>query len=137
MGGSLHQHLSLGRPTSKTSTVLVRIRTSADTTKHSRLLSRVVSDGAGSASKSEVGSRLACSLVHDEIARAEADHLFTRAFALSTLEVLRLELTKEATEAGLRVREYACTLLVAIVATDRAAFWQIGDGAICFRTAAE
>jgi hypothetical protein len=31
------------------------------------------------------------------------------------------------------VREYACTLLVGIVGDVRSVFWQIGDGAMCFR----
>ena len=97
----------------------------------------VVSDGAGSASHSEIGSTLACSLVHREIVQAPEDHLFTRTFALSTLELLRAALRSEAAQAGLRVREFACTLLVAIVGNERAAFWQIGDGAICFRKATD
>ena len=31
------------------------------------------------------------------------------------------------------VQDFACTLLVAVVDQHRATFWQIGDGAICFR----
>ena len=32
---------------------------------------------------------------------------------------------------------FACTLLVAVVDQHRATFWQIGDGAICFRFPSE
>src|SRR6185437_980610 len=38
-----------------------------------------------------------------------------------------------ATASGLKVRQYACTLLVAIVSANQAVFWQVGDGAMCFR----
>ncbi|WP_373694143.1 protein phosphatase 2C domain-containing protein [Edaphobacter paludis] len=37
----------------------------------------------------------------------------------------------------LRLRDYACTLLVVVVGTKKAALWQIGDGPICFRTQTE
>ena len=33
------------------------------------------------------------------------------------------------------LREFACTLLVAIASDHNTTFWQIGDGAICFREA--
>ncbi len=35
----------------------------------------------------------------------------------------------------LPLRQFACTLLVAIVADRVCTFWQLGDGAICFREA--
>lgn len=93
----------------------------------------VVSDGAGSASHSQHGSRCTCEYVEGRIIQVAPEGLFTRDFALDVLQGLRLHLNDLANEAGLTIREFACTLLVAIVNGSRAAFWQIGDGAMCFR----
>lgn len=93
----------------------------------------IVSDGAGSASHSQHGSRCACKYVDSRVIQAAPDVLFTRDFAFNVLRGLRGHLKDLANEAGLSIREFACTLLVAIVNGNRAAFWQIGDGAICFR----
>jgi hypothetical protein len=92
-----------------------------------------VSDGAGSASRSEYGSRCACEYVESRVIQATSDALFTRDFAVDVLHGLQQRLQDLACEAGLAVREFACTLLVAAVNGSRAAFWQIGDGAMCFR----
>ena len=97
----------------------------------------VVSDGAGSASRSERGSRLACEVVCDQVSKSDAETVHSRRFALDTLEAIRTAILNEAVQENLRVREFACTLLVALVAPDRATFWQIGDGAICFRLPSE
>jgi hypothetical protein len=97
----------------------------------------VVSDGAGSASHSERGSRLACDLVCDRVLTSDAEAVHTRRFALQTLEAIRTSILNAAVQENLRVREFACTLLVALVNRDRATFWQIGDGAICFRLPSE
>jgi serine/threonine protein phosphatase PrpC len=97
----------------------------------------VVSDGAGSASRAERGSRLSCDLVCDLVLKGNAETIHTKDFALKTLEVIRTALLSEAAQENLRVREFACTLLVALVNRDRATFWQIGDGAICFRLPSE
>jgi hypothetical protein len=93
----------------------------------------VVSDGAGSSSRSQFGSRCTCEYVESRIIDAAPQVLFTRDFALDVLRGLRQRLNDSAIEAGLMLREFACTLLVAIVNESRAAFWQIGDGAMCFR----
>ena len=93
----------------------------------------VVSDGAGSASQSHVGSRRTCDVVLNRISAADSGALFTASLAADVLESLRSELQQLADDAGLAVREFACTMLVAIVGKEKAAFWQIGDGAICFR----
>ena len=93
----------------------------------------VVSDGAGSASQSQVGSRRTCDVVLNRISAAAPESLFTASLAADVLERLRVELRQLADDSGVAVREFACTMLVAIVGKERAAFWQIGDGAICFR----
>jgi len=52
------------------------------------------------------------------------------ALAESWLERVQTALKQQAINAGLPVREFACTLLGAVIAVDRALFLQIGDGAI-------
>jgi hypothetical protein len=93
----------------------------------------IVSDGAGSASQSQVGSRYTCDAVLKGIRAVEPDMLFSKSLAADVLEHLRIELQQLADDAGIDVREFACTMLVAIVGREKAAFWQIGDGATCFR----
>jgi hypothetical protein len=93
----------------------------------------VVSDGAGSASLSERGSRLTCDLVAARIIEANNESVHTKEFALEVLEAIRSVLESEASPTHVSLREFACTLLVAIVEEQHATFWQIGDGAICFR----
>jgi hypothetical protein len=93
----------------------------------------VVSDGAGSACRSDRGSRLACDLAAERIRRADSSAVHTKQFALDTLEAIKTFLSNEALQEDIRIREFACTLLVAIVCEGRTTFWQIGDGAICFR----
>jgi hypothetical protein len=94
----------------------------------------VASDGAGSARRAEAGSALACALFLDEMSMlfetggAAAD--ITREFVSGWLTRLRNEVVLRAEAEGLRPRDYACTLLAAVVGTDNAAFMQVGDGAI-------
>jgi hypothetical protein len=93
----------------------------------------VVSDGAGSASQSKIGSHCACDIALARIAATDPRLLFTNSLATEVLERIRIELQQRADDAGTAIREFACTLLVAIIGSEKAAFWQIGDGAICFR----
>lgn len=95
----------------------------------------VVSDGAGSACHAHVGSRRTCDVITRELTGAPPYKLFTRALACETLEAVRRALFEEADAQDLSLRDFASTMLVAIVSPEEAAFWQIGDGAICFRTA--
>jgi hypothetical protein len=94
----------------------------------------VVSDGAGSAPLSGVGSRTACELWREAaeaaIARDGGVRALDRAFALDTLEHLQVVLGRVARRARRPLRDFACTLLFAAVDESDAAFAQIGDGAI-------
>ena len=94
----------------------------------------VVSDGAGTAAHSDEGSRLAASALTATVSRLYAEG---RTLCDLTVEAVREWLvgTRSAVQAladegGSAYRDFACTLLGAVVEPDRAAFLQIGDGAI-------
>ncbi len=97
-------------------------------------------DGAGSARHAEVGAATACR------ALAEAVHRFTdgggRIDALTQdtaalwLDAVRAAIQSEADALALPTREFACTLVAALVGEASAAFLQIGDGAIVTASAA-
>ncbi len=95
----------------------------------------VVADGAGSASRAKIGSSRTCEIIMRELAGAPPCKLLTRALACDTLVAVRQALFEEADTEDLTVSDFASTMLVAIVTPDRGVFWQIGDGAICFREA--
>jgi len=95
----------------------------------------VVSDGAGSASRSGEASRLVCDRIANNIIRAPEDDVHTSGFAKRSLSETRMGLEELAEASDLPLREFSCTLLVAIVSDENCSFWQIGDGAICFRSA--
>lgn len=94
----------------------------------------IASDGAGSAPRADEGSRLACQTLLDAIRIffAEGNRVLDieRSVALSWVAVVQDAIAARASEDGAAARDYACTLLAAVVAEDVAAFWQIGDGAI-------
>jgi hypothetical protein len=93
------------------------------------------SDGAGSASHSNLGSRRAC----DEFICLAQDFLNCDSRDVKSLEESEAKvwitsicatLREMANEAGIPPKQFACTLLAGIVSEDLAVFFQIGDGAI-------
>ena len=97
------------------------------------ILALAVADGAGSAAESRTGAALACQTLLDECAARLADPPtadWMPAMAASLFQRVRAALERRAAEASLPLRAFACTLLGAVVAADRALFLQIGDGAI-------
>lgn len=96
-----------------------------------------VADGAGSATHARAGAELACRTLLAEctVRLADSGALdWTPTAAETLLQSVRTALTQRAVDAGLPVREFACTLLGAVVAADQALFLQIGDGAIVVAT---
>ena len=95
-------------------------------------------DGAGSASLSGVGAELACQTLLVEcaawLASAPLDGDWTPTVAEKLFQQVRNALERLATDMEQPIREFACTLLGAVVTTDRALFLQIGDGAIVVGT---
>ena len=92
-----------------------------------------VCDGAGSASQALVGSQNACDVVRRLVSDAPSEEIHTREFALKVLSEIKSTIADIASVESFVSRDYACTLLAAIVCNGKTTFWQIGDGAICFR----
>ena len=95
------------------------------------VLIAAVADGAGSATHSDIGARVA---VEAFLIAAEAN-----AFATITDDTLRgwidsarAAVARAAEERGVLLRQMACTLLVAVIGSTWAWFAQIGDGLIVF-----
>ena len=100
----------------------------------SEILVASVSDGAGSAPRSEQGARLAVESfqqVFADRARAQPGLGFLdEACARAWLESLQADIAALAEADGLPARDYACTFLGAVIGPTAAAFLQVGDGAI-------
>jgi hypothetical protein len=98
------------------------------------VLVAAVSDGAGSASHSQAGATLACTLFVDAVASHLASggrlSLLDRPFLHAWLARFQDQVAARARDASLRTRDYACTFLGAVVGRSRATFCQVGDGAI-------
>ncbi|MHC2001787.1 PP2C family serine/threonine-protein phosphatase [Methylobacterium sp. CM6241] len=103
-------------------------------TSEGPVLVAIVCDGAGSAAHAEIGAWLAAETMMELVElhfeeggrMADVDLACGRAWLVRVADAL----THDAAAQGRSVRDYACTLLVAVVAKGSAAFLQIGDGAI-------
>ena len=91
-----------------------------------------VSDGAGSAKHSDLGSEIVLDTFImvaqawiKETGDVEPEHFFQIWF-----EETRKKLSEKAVEIGAEFRDFAATALLAIVWSDKVAFFQIGDGCI-------
>lgn len=101
------------------------------------ILISAVSDGAGSASHSEIGSRAAVTtatnLIESYLEAGGTIPTIDHATALSWLAQVQATISSLAAEVDASARDFACTLMVAILGTDSSAFLQIGDGAMVVR----
>lgn len=100
---------------------------------HSYLVS-VCSDGAGSASHSHEGSKIACEtfseLAETAIASRRSEKWIARDWTVAICNQIHQRLSQKADEIGCPLREMACTLLASIIGDEASAFLQIGDGAM-------
>ncbi|MDR3500686.1 MAG: PP2C family serine/threonine-protein phosphatase [Parvibaculum sp.] len=105
------------------------------------LLYIVVADGAGSASRAERGAEIACTTVANAIelhwAGGGSVDAIDRILAARWIEQAREAIVEQAASEGLVPRDFACTLLFAVVGDNSSAFVQIGDGAIVVSGAPE
>jgi hypothetical protein len=94
-------------------------------------------DGAGSASHARLGAKVACLSFVRLAAESLRGGLPVEEVSVSQMHEwharVRGQLSLEAALLNQDVRDFACTLLTAIVGEEGAAFSQIGDGAIVYR----
>jgi hypothetical protein len=98
------------------------------------VLVAILADGAGSASRAEAGAGLACSHILGEVeallARGGCLRDVDRGCVEGWLAGLQLAAADRAAAEGLTARDFASTLLAALVGEACAVFFQVGDGAI-------
>lgn len=94
----------------------------------------VVSDGAGSARFGGEGAARACAtfsdLVSDHLRGGNSTEQICLEMSKHWVDIIKARLTKEAESVSQASREFACTLLGAVVGDSCAAFMQVGDGGI-------
>lgn len=134
VAGTSHARLALPCQDASTSEVLL-------TTTGEAVLVALVSDGAGSAPRADEGARVACEItlrcVRDLLASGGSVGDITREQAAAWILQLQSEIGSRADAEDLRPRDFACTLLAAVVGADHAAFFQVGDGGIVVSTPEE
>lgn len=95
-----------------------------------------VADGAGSAKHSKRGAQVACSsAVHRlkiEIGQSEDGASCTAQNMRAAFECARQEVEAEAAREGAECRDFASTLLVAVIGSTGSVFGQVGDGAVIY-----
>jgi hypothetical protein len=105
------------------------------------ILVALAADGAGSASRAEVGAELACAFFLDEItaflAAGSALADLNREAVWGLLQKFQGRIGEEAAASGLTPRDFAATLVAAVVGVGEAVFFQVGDGAIVVSTPEE
>jgi hypothetical protein len=94
------------------------------------------SDGAGSASRSALGSRLICEIIREQAVQYFIEEgrvkLLNQRLVASWVNAFRDEIILQADAAGTTERDFACTLVGSIISPSAAAFFQIGDGAVVY-----
>ncbi|MEZ6029313.1 MAG: PP2C family serine/threonine-protein phosphatase [Hyphomonadaceae bacterium] len=99
----------------------------------------VVSDGAGSAPKGEVGAEIAttvfCESIEAQLNAGDSFHI-EQAMHAAIADVIAA-VRRRGKEDGFPSRDYAATLLAFVQDGDTAAAAQIGDGVICLSDAAD
>lgn len=98
------------------------------------VLVAVASDGAGSAAKADVSSDFVCTelfaVVESWLQKQTTLQMPTHKTIVRWIEDTRRGLQAKATEQQSQLRDYACTLLFALIGNSFSSYVQIGDGAI-------
>ena len=108
-------------------------------TKNGEILIAVVADGAGSTTDGQVGAEIACQFFIEEA----TDFLNSQDASISSLNsefgklwisFFQKKIVEIAEKEKKTIRDFASTLVGAIVGENQSAFFQIGDGGIVFST---
>jgi Protein phosphatase 2C len=103
----------------------------------SKILVSVVSDGAGSALKAEIGSAETCNKFSAHLINCLENGTplsdFTKDFFKNWITEFQNELAEKATSEESTIRDYASTFLASIISDSVSYFIQIGDGAIIIK----
>lgn len=100
----------------------------------------VVSDGAGTAARSADGARLACdSFIEmvEAVVAGDGVAALDRERVHAWIGEFQASIQRLAAEAGTRPRDYACTLVGAVIGLNWSVFVQVGDGSIVVRSAGD
>ena len=94
----------------------------------------LVSDGAGSAIRGGRGAMVACEtgirVIEQWVSQAQSLSALSSEVVAEWVDTIRYHLWLASRNEGLLPRDYACTLLGAVIGDNNAAFFQVGDGAI-------
>jgi hypothetical protein len=98
------------------------------------ILIAVVSDGAGSAAQSHIGSARACDFwietISTYLAAGGQCARLAHDFWPRWIDAFQQQIGQIAPAAGFVMNDYACTFVAAVIAPDCAVYFQLGDGAI-------
>lgn len=107
----------------------------------SQLLLVICSDGAGSATRSDIGAEIACAEILERFTTSIATNSGIEGITRTEVEAWIVDLSKtisaRAESEGLSARDFACTLIACAVSETHAVYFQIGDGAIVVRSKKE
>lgn len=102
------------------------------TTPAGEVMALAVSDGAGSAIYSDVGSKLACACALAWLQAQPEPQTLTEQSGLELVQHLKAQLEQEAEELGVLPRQLACTLSLLLLGEGWSWSLQVGDGAIVY-----
>lgn len=113
-----------------------------ETKNDGEVLIAVIADGAGSTEKGQIGALVSCQLFITEVSKflnceTASVKSLNEDFGRRWINYFQQKIAERARNEKKEIREYASTLVAAVVGEACAAFYQIGDGAIVFSAAGE
>jgi hypothetical protein len=107
------------------------------TAREGDVLIAVVADGAGSTTDGQTGAELACRVFVETVAaflgaKDASLKSLTQEFGRHWISYFQQQIAREAEQNKKELRDYASTLVGAVVGESSSAFYQIGDGGIVF-----